>query len=129
MLKATGIFLCAILVTVMAGCVSDPAEDLLETEQAVTATGASGPAGATGEPEGTEAAGAIGGADAAAVGCSVVTTCNAVGPDGTRCRQQGCSLGAAVLECQLESFTVCGVAVCPVIFIRLDGTRQNLCRA
>src|SRR6185295_7372241 len=66
---------------------------------------------------------------AAAAGCAVVTTCNAAGPDGTRCRQQGCSLGAAELECELEAFVVCGAATCPVILIRTDGTRENLCHS
>jgi hypothetical protein len=66
---------------------------------------------------------------AAAAGCAVVTTCNAAGPDGTRCRQQGCSLGAAELECELEAFVVCGAAICPVILIRTNGTRENLCRS
>jgi hypothetical protein len=65
----------------------------------------------------------------AAAGCAVVTTCNAAGPDGTRCRQQGCSLGAARLECELEAFSVCGTAICPVILIRTDGTRENLCQS
>ena len=65
----------------------------------------------------------------AAVGCAVVTTCNAAGPDGTRCRQQGCSLGAAELECELEAVSVCGTAICPVILIRTDGTRENLCQS
>lgn len=64
---------------------------------------------------------------AAATGCAVVTTCNAAGPDGTRCRQQGCSLGAAELECELEAFSVCGAAICPLILIATDGTRENLC--
>jgi hypothetical protein len=65
----------------------------------------------------------------AAAGCVVVTTCNAPGPDGTRCRQQGCSLGAARLECELEASSVCGTAICPVILIRTDGTRENLCQS
>jgi hypothetical protein len=66
---------------------------------------------------------------APAAGCAVVTTCNAAGPDGTRCRQQGCSVGAARLECELEAFSVCGAAICPVILIRTDGTRENLCQS
>lgn len=62
------------------------------------------------------------------VNCSVVTTCNAPGNDGTRCRQQpGCSVATARLECALESISTCGVAVCPVILIKLNGTRENLC--
>ena len=68
-------------------------------------------------------------APAAAAGCAIVTTCNAPGPDGTRCRQQGCSLGAAELECELEAFSVCGAPICPVILIRTDGTRNNLCQS
>src|SRR4051812_44605580 len=32
-------------------------------------------------------------------GCSIVQFCNAPGSDGTRCLQQGCSLGAALDEC------------------------------
>jgi len=56
-------------------------------------------------------------------GCSVVQFCNAPGNDGTRCRQQGCSLGAALAECERESRAVCGTPVCPWIFVELNGTR------
>lgn len=68
------------------------------------------------------------GTDDVLANCSVVTTCNAPGGDGTRCRQQpGCTVGAARLECALESIVVCGAAVCPVVLIKLNGTRENLC--
>lgn len=67
-------------------------------------------------------------AEVQAAGCSVLLSCNAPGGDGTRCRQQGCSLRAAELECELEALSVCGAVVCPVILIKTDGTRENLCR-
>ena len=86
-------------------------------------------AAATLETTASQVSTAMADAAPAAVGCAVVTTCNAAGPDGTRCRQQGCSLGAAELECELEAVSVCGTAICPVILIRTDGTRENLCQS
>ena len=122
MLRIRAVFPIAIAM-ILASCAASPAADPPESEalhddaeatldtastaQAATATTAS--------------------ATTAAVSCSVVTTCNAAGSDGTHCRQQGCSLGAAELECELEAISVCGTAVCPVILIRTDGTRENLC--
>jgi hypothetical protein len=56
-------------------------------------------------------------------GCSIVQFCNAPGSDGTRCLQQGCSLGAALDECSREAPAVCGRPVCPWIFVASDGSR------
>jgi hypothetical protein len=128
MVRAKLRFPIAILMTVLAACAADPAEDSLDPNAQSGADRAqlddreptSG--AATSEQALTTSA------DAAAAGCAVVTTCNAAGGDGTRCRQQaGCSLAEARLECALESVFVCGAATCPVILIKLDGTRENLC--
>ena len=56
-------------------------------------------------------------------GCSIVQFCNAPGPDGARCLQQGCSLSAALAEWTAETRAACGTPVCPWIFVALDGTR------
>ncbi len=56
-------------------------------------------------------------------GCSIVEYCNAPGSDGTRCRQQGCSLSTALAECEQETAIVCGSRVCPWIFVASNGTR------
>ena len=61
-----------------------------------------------------------------AVNCSIVEFCNAPGSDGTRCRQRGCSLGAAENECKREARTVCGSARCPLFFVTSGGTRMRL---
>lgn len=55
--------------------------------------------------------------------CSIVEYCNAPGADGSRCRQQGCSLQAALDECTVETSNVCGTPVCPWIFVALNGQR------
>jgi hypothetical protein len=62
-------------------------------------------------------------------GCSVVEYCNAPGPEGTRCRQQGCTFIAAMSECEQETAIVCGSAVCPWIFVASNGVRyvKNSC--
>ena len=59
-------------------------------------------------------------------GCSVVQFCNASGSDGSVCQQQGCSLGTAENECKSEILSVCGSAVCPIIFKTLSGSRITL---
>lgn len=107
---------------ILAACAAEPASDPLDPArddtEATLDTDATAQA-STASDSATPAAGA---------GCSVVTTCNAAGSDGTRCRQQpGCSVGAAQLECELEAFVVCGAIICPVILIHTDGTRENLC--
>jgi hypothetical protein len=58
-----------------------------------------------------------------AVNCSIVQWCNAPGGDGTRCVQKGCSLGAALRECEVESRNACGTPVCPWVFVALNGQR------
>lgn len=50
-------------------------------------------------------------------GCSIVQFCNAPGPDGTRCVQQGCSLSTAMSECDREAHLICGTPVQPWIFV------------
>jgi len=132
MLRARGIFSITILMTILGGCALDPAVSSPETE--AQSDGAErlridDPVSASevGVAEQASTVGAPAEAVQAAGGCSVVVSCNAPGPDGTRCRQQGCSLGAAKLECALESVSICGTAVCPVILIESDGTRVNLC--
>lgn len=59
--------------------------------------------------------------------CSIVQYCNAPGADGTRCIQQGCSLSAALSECEVETYNVCGTPVCPWIFVDLNGVRWRSC--
>jgi len=61
-----------------------------------------------------------------AASCSIVQFCNAPGSDGTRCQQQGCSLGAAENECKREVRTVCGSASCPLIFVTSSKDRITL---
>jgi len=68
-------------------------------------------------------AGATAAGTSQATSCSIVQFCNAPGSDGTRCLQQGCSLTAALDECEVESRRVCGTPVCPWVFVALDGTR------
>jgi hypothetical protein len=109
---------------ILVSCAVDPAGDPRATEAQRDDPEATLETGAT-----AQASTGTGDAAPAATGCAVVTTCDAAGPDGTRCRQQGCNLGAAELECQLEAFSVCGGATCPVILIRTDGTRDNLCQS
>lgn len=58
-------------------------------------------------------------------GCSVVDFCNAPGSEGTRCRQQGCSVQSAVNECKSEVPGVCGSPVSPWIFVTLDGVHHS----
>jgi hypothetical protein len=123
MLRVRALFSIAIAMTLVS-CAVDPAGDPRATEaQRDDAESALETAATAQAATGTDDAAL------AAAGCAVVTTCNAAGPDGTRCRQQGCSLGAAELECELEAFSVCGAATCPVILIRTDGTRDNLCQS
>jgi len=123
MLRVRALFSIAIAMTLVS-CAVDPAGDPRTTEAQRDDTEAALETAAT-----AQAATGRDDAASAAAGCAVVTTCNAAGPDGTRCRQQGCSLGAAELECELEAFSVCGAATCPVILIRTDGTRDNLCQS
>ncbi len=132
MLRANGRFSIAILMTFVA-CAADPAGDPLDTDPPTAEREAAppdDPAPVSGIAAAEQASTASAAADPvqAAPGCAVVQTCNAAGPDGTRCRQLGCSVGAAALECALESTLICGAAVCPVILIELDGTRENLCK-
>jgi hypothetical protein len=56
-------------------------------------------------------------------GCSVVEYCNAPGSDGSRCLQQGCTLTAAIAECETETRQVCGTPRCPWIFVATGGAR------
>lgn len=58
-------------------------------------------------------------------GCSIVEWCNAPGADGSRCKQQGCTLTAAISECESETRQFCGTPQCPWIFVALDGTRYT----
>jgi hypothetical protein len=135
MLRASSGFAITILMTILGGCALDPAVNPreLEAQRDVAERGRMEDLESTPEVGGAEQASTVGASaqavQAAAAGCSVVVSCNAPGPEGTRCRQQGCSLGAARLECALESVAVCGAAVCPVILVELDGTRENLCGA
>src|SRR5688572_11171600 len=56
-----------------------------------------------------------------AANCSIVQFCNAPGPEGTRCVQQGCDGPTAEAECVREARTICGPPVCPFIFVDLNG--------
>jgi hypothetical protein len=58
-------------------------------------------------------------------GCSVVEYCNAPGSDGSRCRQQGCTLANAIAECESETRQFCGTPQCPWIFVATGGTRYT----
>lgn len=59
-------------------------------------------------------------------GCSFVEWCDAPGADGARCKQQGCGEWEAIGECVNEVADFCGRAVCPVIFVALNGARSRL---
>jgi hypothetical protein len=73
----------------------------------------------------TDAAGTLEG-QAIQSGCSVVEYCNAPGSNGAVCRQEGCTLGNALAECDRETRDACGSPpLCPWIFIRLNGQRAN----
>lgn len=110
----------AALVVALSACAADAPDDVGEARLDEPVTGVTEQTASTSSEDEP--------ASDALANCSVVTTCNAPGSDGTRCRQQpGCTAGAARLECALESVAVCGAAVCPVILIRLNGTRENLC--
>jgi hypothetical protein len=116
MLRRPGLFTITVLISMLGACAVEPVDPAEPGE----------PSARSEAVEPSEAAPPPG--EAAAANCAVVTTCNAAGADGTRCRQQpGCGVAAARLECELEAFVVCGAAVCPTILIRLDGTRENLC--
>lgn len=61
-------------------------------------------------------------------GCSVVQWCDVPsnlpnGWEGARCLQRGCTLDAALNECVIETWRVCGTPKCPWAFVALDGTR------
>lgn len=58
-------------------------------------------------------------------GCSFVEWCNAPGADGSRCRQEGCTLSAAIAECESETRQFCGTPQCPWIFVASNGTRYT----
>ncbi|HWN70474.1 MAG TPA: hypothetical protein VNM90_22695 [Haliangium sp.] len=53
--------------------------------------------------------------------CSIVEWCNIEGPEGARCKQQGCSLQAALNECTVETWRVCGTPKCEWRFVALNG--------
>lgn len=57
-------------------------------------------------------------------GCSVVQFCNASGSDGTVCKQQGCTIQTAEVECRSEVKTVCGSPVATWIFVTSNGVRH-----
>jgi hypothetical protein len=54
--------------------------------------------------------------------CVVVQYCDAPGPDGTRCVQNGCSALDALTECSNEAPRQCRI-VCPFVFIGPGGKR------
>ena len=54
--------------------------------------------------------------------CAVVQSCDAPGPDGTRCVQSGCSVLDALTECSIEAPRACRI-VCPFVFVGPGGKR------
>jgi hypothetical protein len=56
------------------------------------------------------------------VTCVVVQYCDAPGPDGTRCVQNGCSVPDALTECSIEAPRECRI-VCPFVLIGPGGKR------
>jgi len=56
------------------------------------------------------------------VTCVVVQYCDAPGPDGTRCLQNGCSMLEALTECSIEAPRECRI-MCPFVFIGPGGKR------
>lgn len=62
-------------------------------------------------------------AAAPAASCSTVQFCNAPGPDGTRCVQQGCDVVTALVACSHAAPAVCGWPACPWTFVARDGRR------
>ena len=55
--------------------------------------------------------------------CVVVQYCDAPGPDGTRCVQNGCNVIDALTECSIEAPRECARIVCPFVFIAPGGKR------
>lgn len=55
--------------------------------------------------------------------CVVVQYCDAPGPDGTRCVQNGCSVLDALTECSVEAPRECARVVCPFVFVGPGGKR------
>lgn len=117
MFRSLGVMMLTGCLAMVAACAVDAPDP---TDQASAGSWVADPAAATpAEP----VAGVADDGVSQAVSCSIVQFCNAPGSDGTRCLQQGCSLGAAQDECSRESRSVCGTPVCPWVFVALDGTR------
>ena len=56
-------------------------------------------------------------------GCSITDWCDLPNSSiGSVCRQTGCSLSAALDECVVDTWFICGTPKCPWIFKALDGT-------
>lgn len=55
--------------------------------------------------------------------CVVVQYCDAPGPDGTRCVQNGCDVIEALTECSIEAPRECSRVVCPFVFVGPGGKR------
>jgi hypothetical protein len=68
---------------------------------------------------------AVPGPEQPQAGCSFVEWCNAPGADGSRCRQEGCTIAAAIAECESETRQFCGTPQCPWIMVASDGTRYR----
>lgn len=56
------------------------------------------------------------------LGC-VVVQCDALGPDGTRCVQTGCSVIDALTACSREAPRQCPRIACPFVFVGPGGKR------
>lgn len=63
------------------------------------------------------------GAVTPATRCVIVMYCDAPGPDGTRCVQQGCSLIDALDECADEAPRECLHLTCPWVLVARGGKR------
>ena len=55
--------------------------------------------------------------------CVIVQYCDAPGPDGTRCVQNGCNVLDALTECSIEAPRECSRVVCPFVFVGPNGKR------
>ena len=132
MSRTIGVIIVATVMIIMSGCTIDATRDRARAEAQQDDLGNSRNEDPLETTENATSEDARSEDDVATLtsGCSIVEFCNVPNSsDGTRCRQQGCSLQNAEKECKTESQTVCGGHVCPWIFVASNGQRFDLCAA
>jgi hypothetical protein len=117
----------------VAGCAASPDVEVPGTSPAVVDLSSREQLIGDWVVEGREPAAPVAGGGAVAprgaigpVTCVVVQYCDAPGPDGTRCVQNGCDVLEALTECTIEAPRECSRVVCPFVFVGPGGKRfQN----